>query len=113
MKKLLAGLALAAMTILAAPQQAGALSLLSPVGVAGTKHVSDSMVTEVRWGRRGGFGRGHFRGFRGGWRGHRGWRVHRAWRPRYYAPRYFGPVRRCRVVWTYYGPQRICRYRYF
>lgn len=112
MKKFLAGLALAALAMLAAPQQAGALSLLSPAGATTAKYVSDSMVTEVRWGRRG-FGRGHVRGFRG-WRGHRGWRVHRAWRPRHFAPRYHvGPIRRCRVVWTYYGPQRICRYRYF
>jgi hypothetical protein len=38
---------------------------------------------------------------------------------RYYAPRYYGYPgyyygyrhRYCRVVWTYYGPRKICRYR--
>lgn len=30
--------------------------------------------------------------------------------PRYYAPRHYGP-RFCRVIWTYYGPRKICRYR--
>ncbi len=29
-------------------------------------------------------------------------------RPRYYQPRRF-----CRVVWTYYGPRKICRYRFW
>jgi hypothetical protein len=115
MKKLLAGLALAAMTILAVPQQASALSLQNPLGAA-SKHLSDNngMVEEVRFGGRRGFGRGHFgRGHFRGFRGHRGWHVRRAWRPRYFAPRlYVAPPRRCRVVWTYYGPQRVCRYRW-
>lgn len=33
--------------------------------------------------------------------------------PRYYgyAPRYYQPRRFCRVVWTHYGPRKICRYR--
>lgn len=112
MRKFLAGLALAAMTICGAPQQASALSLQNPFGVA-SKHVSETVqgqVEEVRFGGRG-FGRGHFRGFRG-FRVNRGWRVRRAWRPRYFAPRYYvAPPRRCRIVWTYYGPQRVCRYR--
>lgn len=38
---------------------------------------------------------------------------------RYYAPRYYGYPnyyyghrhRFCRVIWTYYGPRKICRYR--
>ena len=37
---------------------------------------------------------------------------------RFYAPRYYGyPYyygyrhRYCRVIWTYYGPRKICRYR--
>ena len=30
----------------------------------------------------------------------------------YYAPSYYYyPPRYCRVVWTYYGPRKICRYR--
>lgn len=120
MKRLLAGLALVAMAMLATPQQASALSLLNPFGLV-SEHLSDNkgMVEEVRFRGRG-FGRGHFRGFRGhgfrvhrGFRAHRGWHVRRAWRPRYFVPRYYGPPRRCRVVWTYYGPQRICRYRWW
>jgi hypothetical protein len=63
---------------------------------------------------RGGFvGRHHWGGYRrfGGW--HRPyWRgrhfVHRRFYGGYY-PYAYGP--RCRVVWTYYGPRRICRYR--
>ena len=37
---------------------------------------------------------------------------------RFYAPRYYGyPYsygyrhRYCRVIWTYYGPRKICKYR--
>ena len=35
---------------------------------------------------------------------------------RFYAPRYYGYYhgyrhRYCRVIWTYYGPRKICRYR--
>lgn len=117
MKRLVLGVALAtlsaALAMLVLPQQASALSLLSPGIVAGTQSASDSTVTKVRWDGRRGWGRGHFRGHRR-WHGHRGWhRRHFGWRPRYFAPRYhYGPVSRCRVVWTYYGPQRICRIRY-
>ena len=111
MKKLLAGLALAALTMMAVPQQASALSLQNPFGVA-SKHVSESMPAQVEQVRFGGRGRGHFRGFRGGghrWHAHRGWRVRHAWRPRYFAPRYYAAPRRCRIVMTYYGPRRVCR----
>lgn len=31
--------------------------------------------------------------------------------PYYYPQRYYYPHRYCRVVWTYYGPRKICRYR--
>ncbi len=103
-KKILAGAAVVAGLVLGMPaQQAAAVTLLSPGMAATTQHVSDNLVTEVRWGgRRGGFHRGHFRG-------HRGWRP-RAWHHRrYFAPRFYAAPRRCRVVMTYYGPQRICR----
>lgn len=46
------------------------------------------------------------------------WHHRRHFRPRYYgyAPyyypqRHYYPRRYCRVVWTYYGPRKICRYR--
>lgn len=31
--------------------------------------------------------------------------------PVYYPQRYYQPRRFCKVVWTYYGPRKICRYR--
>jgi hypothetical protein len=31
--------------------------------------------------------------------------------PVYYPQRYYYPRRFCKVVWTYYGPRKICRYR--
>jgi len=78
-------------------------------------------------GHFGGFhgGGGHFGGFHGGGMRYGGY--HRHWgggfyRPHYgyghfhrryyyggYYPAYHYP-RRCRVIWTYYGPRRICRW---
>jgi hypothetical protein len=103
-KKILAGAALVAGLVFMQPaQHASAVTLLSPGLAATTKQVSDNLVTEVRWGGHRGFHRGHFRGHRG-WRGPR-WHHRRYWAPRafYVAPR------RCRIVMTYYGPQRVCR----
>ena len=69
--------------------------------------------------RGGGFRAGHaFRG--GGYRTsayrHGGFRfAHRHhFRPRFYgyAPYYYSYPHRCRVVWTYYGPRRICYHRH-
>ena len=82
-----------------------------------------------RGGFRGGGGRafhgGGFRGFHGGihrdgfvgrphvWAGHRHhFRARHFVRPRFYGgyyPTYYRP--RCRIVLTYYGPRKICRYR--
>jgi hypothetical protein len=54
---------------------------------------------------------------------HGGYRVaphyrHHHFHRRVYAPAYYDyprtyayPRRYCRVVWTYYGPRKICRYR--
>ena len=62
-------------------------------------------------------------GFRYGGIRHGGYRVaphyrHHHFHRRYYAPAYYAspryysyPRRYCRVVWTYYGPRKICRYR--
>lgn len=71
--------------------------------------------------RGGGFRAGHIYrggGFRyGGFRHayhrpyfHRHRHFHRRfyYRP-YYSSYYYGYPRRCRIVWTYYGPRRICR----
>jgi hypothetical protein len=121
---------LAATLLLTAPQRAEALSLASP-GAAplAAKHLSDGLIA-VRGGHGGGHGGGGFHGggfhgggFRGGfvgrphvWAGHRG-DFHRRhfFRPRFYGgtyPYYYhGP--RCRIVWTYYGPRRICRWHHW
>jgi hypothetical protein len=108
-KKILAGFAVAAGLVLVTPaDKAAAVSLIGPGSALGARHVSESLVTEVRWGGRRGFHRGHFRG-------HGGWRPRRAWHRRYWAPPayYYAAPRRCRVVWTYDGPRRVCRYRYW
>jgi hypothetical protein len=126
-----------AVLMLAPAQRAEALSLASPGAVPlSAKYVSDGLI-EVRGGHGGGRGGGFhggggrgfhgggFRGFHGGfhrggfvgrphvWGGHRvHWRGRHFVRPRFYGgyyPYYYGP--RCRVILTYYGPRRICRYR--
>ncbi|WP_027580757.1 hypothetical protein [Bradyrhizobium sp. Ai1a-2] len=132
------GLMAAAVIVLAtATQPAEALSVASPLTVPATKAATDGHATEVRFGghggggfRGGGFRGGGFRGggaafhrgggFRGGGFGfHRGYRYggfHRYYgfhrrhfhRGFYYGSSYYHP-RRCRVVWTHYGPRRICR----
>ncbi|MDA9436197.1 hypothetical protein [Bradyrhizobium sp. CCBAU 51627] len=89
-------------------------------------------------GHFGGFhgGGGHFGGFHGGGYRHGGFHhfgayggYHRPWgggyyRPYYgyrhfhrryyygggYYPYYYHYPRRCRIIWTYYGPRRICRW---
>lgn len=37
-------------------------------------------------------------------------RRHHFHRGFYYAPAYYNPYPRCRIVWTYYGPRRVCGY---
>ena len=129
------GLGLAAATILllsSAPQRAEALSLASPGTAPAAKFATDGLTTEVRGGHGGHGGHGggaafHGGGFRsggvafsgGGYGGHHFAHRHHFHRrffvaPAYYAyPRYYAyPHRYCRVVWTYYGPHRICRYRH-
>lgn len=61
-----------------------------------------------------GFGHAHFHG--GGFHGfrHGGFHRHVFIGPRVYAGYpypYYAPVYRCPVVWTVYGPRRICAYR--
>ena len=88
------------------------------------KSVAGDVTTQVRFGGHGGhFGHGggfaHFHGggfghFHGGF-----YRRHVVFGPRFYHRRrfyagyypYYGPVYRCPVVWTVYGPRRICGYR--
>jgi hypothetical protein len=122
------GLAAAAMLVLsAAPdQRAEALSLINPGTAPTAKHASDGLTTEVRGGHGGGDFHGaaiHSGGFRrsgavfhsGGFRhGGFAFRHHRFHRYFFYAPSYYYyPYRYCRVIWTYYGPRRICHHRHW
>jgi hypothetical protein len=64
----------------------------------------------------GGFRGGHV--FHGGGFRHGGFAFrhhrHHFHRHFYYAPSYYYyPYRRCRIIWTYYGPRRICHYRHW
>jgi hypothetical protein len=124
----------------ATSERAEALSPINPASVPSAKHVTDGLTTEVRGGHGGhggGHGGGHHGGgfhgggrgfhgggaafhgggfrsghvFHGGFRGHRFAHRHHFHRHFYYAPSYYYYPHRCRVVWTYYGPRRICRYR--
>ena len=118
MRKILAGLAMAGLMMIATPTLKAYAEAAVPgavQGIAGS--TSDNILTDVsarRGGFRGGgrhFGGRHFRGggrhFRhfGGFRRHYGFRRARFYaRPRFYAPR------QCHRVWTYYGPRRVCRF---
>lgn len=118
MKKFLGLMAVAAAIAIAAPvQRAEALSLITPAGVGTAKHASENFVIEVRRGG-GGFRGGGFRGggFHGGRHFHRHHfhRHHFHHRRHFHRPRFFvgAPViypRRCRIVWTDFGPRKICR----
>jgi hypothetical protein len=136
------GLAAAAMLALSATpgERAEALSLINPGGAPSAKYASNGLATEVRG--HGGHGGGGFHGggFRGGgaashgggfrtahvfhggsfrhsgfaFRHHHRHFFHR----RFYASYdddypYYYPHRRCRIIWTYYGPRRICHYRHW
>lgn len=135
-----AGIAAAVLMLAGVPQRAEALSLASPgTAPLAAKYASESLI-EVRHGggghgggfhggggfRGGGFHGGGFRGgfhrggfYRGGfvgrphvWAGHRPyWRGRHFGHRRFYGGYYpyaYGP--RCRVIWTYYGPRRVCHY---
>ena len=46
---------------------------------------------------------------------HRPFYHRRHFHRRFYAPYYanYSYYPRCRIVWTYYGPRKICRYRHW
>ena len=124
--------AVALLTLSAVPvQRAEALSLINPGAAPAAKYTSDGFVTEVRGGHGGGghggghgfgghHGGGGYHGFRGG--GFHGGHFHHGGfafrhhgfhhRHVYYAPSYYA-YPNCRVIWTYYGPRRICHYRHW
>lgn len=76
----------------------------------------------VRYGavRYGGYRAVHYGGYRyGGYRF-----AHRHFHRRFYGAAYYGypyyddypyyyPYRRCRLIWTYYGPRRVCHFRHW
>jgi hypothetical protein len=132
-------LGFAAMLGVAAPRPAAAMTAPSPASIAAGTPDRSLIEVRHGGHRGGGFRGFHGGGGRvfhgGGARFYGGgarfapvhygyrpyYRPHRPYyrpyyRPRYYygGPRYtYAPVyaypRRCRVVWTYYGPRRICR----
>lgn len=109
-----------------APQSASAMTIAPALG-GGPKAASAIIPARVIMGHGfhsfGGGGGGHYYGgagrYYGGGHYYGGPRYYgHRWGPRYYGGSsfYFGPgyyygsyPRRCRVVWTYYGPRRICR----
>lgn len=130
-RRIARGFGVAAVAMLAlsafAGQRAEALTLINPGAVPTAKYASEALTTEVRG--HGGHFRGHGGGFRaahmfrgggiryGGFR-HHGYRFavhrHHHFRRHFYRPyyaSYYYPYRHCRVIWTYYGPRKICRYR--
>lgn len=131
------GFGLAAIAVLAlsafASQRAEALTLINPGAAPAAKYASEGLTTEVRGHGHG--GGGHFRGHGGGFRAghvfrgggiryggyrrhgyrfaafHRHRHFHRHFYRPYYAQSYYYPYGHCRVILTYYGPRKICRYR--
>ena len=123
----LLGIAAAATLMLSAgtARRAEALTLINPATLPAAQAASDDTIP-VRHGGGGGHGGGgHGGGYRyGGVRHYGGGGFHRygIYRPAYYGHRhfhrryyggyypYYSHPRRCRVIWTYYGPRRVCRW---
>lgn len=114
-----------------AAQRAEALTPINPAMSPAAKVATEDMVTQVRHGgggfhgggrfhgggfHGGGFRASHFGGFHGGWHRHWGYRpyVHRRVYYGGYYPYYSYPrFHRCRIVWTHWGPRRICRWHHW
>jgi hypothetical protein len=123
-------------------ERAAAMSPINPGSVPPATSATDDLTIQVRGGHGGGggghggghFGGGHFGGHvgGGGWHGahvahyggyryggfHRGYRFahvhhHRRFFHRGYYPYYSYYHHRCRIVWTYYGPRRVCGHRHW
>jgi hypothetical protein len=118
-------------------QRAEALSLINPGSAPAARISSDDLTIEVRGGGHGGGGHGgghggggfhgggHGGGFHGGHVFHGGgfrhggfaFRHHHFHRRFFYAgygpSYYYYPHRRCRIIWSYYGPHRICHFRHW
>jgi len=90
-----------------------ASGLASPASIAAIKDATDASAIQVRFGGHfGGHMGGHFGGFHGGFGHFHG----RGFGPRFYGPSFYAydpyyygyPLYRCPVVWTAFGPRRIC-----
>jgi hypothetical protein len=121
--RLLVGAA-AALTValMVAPLDPARAMTPASAGASTMKAIAAEGTTQVRFG--GHFGGGHFGHFHGGGFGrfHGGFYHRHVFvgprfyhRPRfygaYYPYPYYAPVYRCPLVWTVYGPRRICAYR--
>jgi hypothetical protein len=126
------------LALTAAPgERAEALSLINPGGAPTAKYASGGIATEVRGGHGGhgggGFHGGSFHGGRaalhgGGFRSahvlhgggfrHSGFAHHQHFHRHHFHRRFYAsyyddyPHRRCRIIWTYHGPRRICHWRH-
>lgn len=123
-------------------RRAEAMTPINPTALPAAQAASDDMMIQVRGGGghggfHGGFhGGGHFGGFHAGGMRYGGFHhfggYHRHWggyyRPYYgyrhfhrryyyggYYPyySYYHYPRRCRIIWTYYGPRRVCRWHHW
>jgi hypothetical protein len=131
------GLSLAAAAMLmlsvAASERADAMSPIGPGPPPVSQRASDALMIPVRGGHGGhgghGGGGGHWHGGGGHWHGGGGW--HGGWHRggwhggfhRFHHRRFYGGYypyysssyypRRCRVVWTHWGPRRVCYHRHW
>jgi len=118
-------------------ERAAAMSPIAPGVAPAAGSAAEDLMIQVRGGHGGGghIGGGHFSGGHfggGGWHGarvahfggyryggfHRGYRFahfhHRRFFHGGYYPYYYPYYHRhCRIVWTYYGPRRICWHRHW
>ena len=85
MKKLLGFLAIAGLLFIAAPAYRAEAAVMAP-GVASTVQGSESVVTDVQYRRRGGYGRRYFAP-------RRFYAPRRYYAPRVFVPRVFAPRR--------------------
>ena len=125
------GLAAAAVLALSAAtsQRADAMSPINAGGAHSGAPASSALITQVRGGHGGGGHGGggfHAGGFHGGFHGggiHVGRAFHGGgvgfghrhhFHGGYYAPYYYDyPYRHCRIIWTHYGPRRVCGYHHW
>ena len=113
-------------------ERAAAMSPVSPGLAPPLNSTADDLMIQIRGGGHGGgghgggghIGGGHFGGHfgGGGWHGarvahfggfHRGFHHRRFFHGGYYPYYYPYYHHRCRIVWTYYGPRRVCWHRHW